>query len=166
MYTVLFTREAGGETEEYYGTSPSVFEVHYFNTEYEVKNYIVTETAYQEKIAHNDTVYNKRRFYYGTYSYAVLLDGVLISNDYNFDCCFSEVTLPDGDYYFNVYDLCVQGVKQFDEYKNYLFKYINEEETAYKRALKKETEERLLKEKEREEKEKLKELLKKYPDIR
>lgn len=166
MYTVLFTRQAGGETEEYYGTSPSVFEVYYFNTEKEVKDYIVTETVYQEKIAHNDTVYNNRKYYYDTYSFAVLKDGVLISNDYNFECCFCEVKIPDGEYDFNVYDLCVEGVKQFDEYKNYLFKYINEEETAYKHALKKVTETRLLEEKERKEKEKLKELLKKYPDVR
>jgi len=173
MYTVIFHREKGSKE---YDQSPSHLKFKYCESLKQVREYIHLESFNQKLLSSNDSYFKNRSYYYGDYGFLVMKDGVLVSNSYSFtdgfDCFDYDLphVIQDVEEVMKMNELIdetenssMNWFKNFNELKR---EFIIIEEKHYANAQKEHKEFLKAKEKENKEKELLKELIAKYPDVR
>lgn len=166
MYTVLFHRERGDYHEDY-NSSEGEFCMENFETLTSVERYIIQKTCQQEHMQRNDRVQNNRKYFYGTYGFAVLHNGVLISNDWNFEGSFNNCSMPSAEEIeLDCNSIQYKAVQYVGDLYTFTNQYIDIEEKLLANARKEEKERIRLEKKSIEERSLLKELLAKYPDMR
>jgi|AGFS01.1.fsa_nt_gi hypothetical protein len=166
MYTVLFHRERGDDNENYHA-SEGEFCMENFESLSEVERYVMLKTSQQEHMQRGDRIQNNRKYYYGTYGFAVLKNGVLISNDWNFEGSFNNCSMPSvEEIELDCNSIQYKAVQYVGDLYTFTNNYIDIEEKYLAQAKKDEKERIRLAKKSTEERALLKELLAKYPDMR
>lgn len=161
MYTIIFARE---RTEDKYN---SAIHVECVQTEKEVHNFIRFKTFEQERLSSEANRFRGERYEYGDYGFLVLQNNEVVYECSTFSSIFDECDTPyqtEGDF-MDCYQDQSKGVNQAHD----LYSMINKleaEEKAYNKSIHSYREEIKKQAEIAKEKDLLRKLLEKYPDMK